>query len=121
MDVIAWPCWTSQYSIPGLEDDLRAVVFFLVEHVIALRRTVQGQSVRDDVVGLELACDDHLHELIDEVVNGGLPALYAQAFVDPLAQREVVVRAAVHTHDADAALAAYGAERHLDGGDAAAL
>ena len=80
-----------------LEYNLDAVVVFLVEDVVPVRRFRERQAVRDDVVELNLALLDPPDQLVDVALRRALAETHFDAFVENLAERKVIVG---HTVDA---------------------
>ena len=101
--------------VSGLQHDLDAVVLFLVEDVVAVRRFIQRQPVRDDEAGVDLSLLDSLQQRLHVALDVALPGLHRQRAVHERAHREFVYESAVDADDRDRTAVAASHDRLAQG------
>src|SRR6185295_17194841 len=95
----------------GLQDDFHAVVLFLVKDVVTMRPFRERQTVRDDVVELDLALLDPPDQLVDVALRRALAETHLDAFVENLAERKVIVGHTIDARYGDPTAASHRANR----------
>ena len=101
-------CW----SLLGLQYDLDALIFLVAEHLVALRRLVQVQAMRDYKGWVDSPLLDVIQERPHIALDVGLAHLQGQALVERRADRSLVDDAAVHARDGNCTTLATGLNGH---------